>query len=257
MVNYRLGLLDKDNLNMKYALITGGSRGIGKAICLKLVQMNYHVLINYLNNRTEAEDTLSKVIELGGTGELLRFDVSNQTEVEKILDDWNSDHPDEYIEILINNAGIRQDALLVFMSNEQWTNVLNTNLNSFFYITRTLCKRMITNKYGRIVNVVSLSGLKGLPGQCNYSAAKAGVIAASKSLAQELGKKNITVNCVAPGLIKSDMTNDLNEKDLVQIIPMNRFGEPEEVASVVAFLASKEASYITGEVISINGGLYT
>jgi 3-oxoacyl-[acyl-carrier protein] reductase len=242
---------------VKYALVTGGSRGIGKAICLRLAQMNYHILINYVINQTEAEDTLSKIIAAGGTGELLKFDISNQAEVEKSLEDWNNNHQDEYIEVLINNAGVRQDALLVFMSIEQWTNVLNTNLNSFFFLTRVLCKRMVTNKYGRIISVVSLSGLKGLPGQTNYSASKAGVIAASKSLAQELGKKNITVNCVAPGFIKTEMIKDLNEKELSSLIPMNRFGLPEEVASTVAFLASKDASYITGEVISVNGGLYT
>jgi 3-oxoacyl-[acyl-carrier protein] reductase len=242
---------------MKYALVTGGSRGIGKAICLKLAQMNYHVLINYVIHQTDAEDTLSKIIAAGGTGELLKFDISNQPEVEKYLEDWNSRHSEDYIEVLINNAGIRQDALLVFMSNEQWTNVLNTNLNSFFFLTRVLCKRMVTHKYGRIINIVSLSGLKGLPGQCNYSAAKAGVIAASKSLAQELGKKNITVNCVAPGFIKTEMIKDLDENKISSFIPLNRFGMPEEVACTVAFLASKDASYITGEVISVNGGLYT
>lgn len=242
---------------MKYAMITGGSRGIGKAISLKLAAMHYHVIINYVKNAAEAEKTLAEVGAAGGTGELLRFDVSDQAAVEAALTAWKLAHADAYIEVLVNNAGIRQDALMVFMSNEQWSDVLNTNLNSFFYVTRSLCKEMITNKFGRIVNIVSLSGLKGLPGQTNYSASKAGVIAASKSLAQELGKKNITVNCVAPGFITTDMTSDMSEKDLAPMIPMRRFGRPEEVADVAVFLASPQASYITGEVISVNGGLYT
>jgi len=242
---------------MKYALVTGGSRGIGKAICLKLAEMGYYVLINYKSNVLEAEKTLEMVQENGGTGGLLPFDVANQQEVEDALNNWMEQNKESYIEVLVNNAGIRKDTLLIWMENEHWFDVLNTNLNSFYYITRTLIRKMLLKKYGRIVNVVSLSGIKGLPGQVNYSAAKAGVIAATKALAQEVGKKKVTVNAVAPGFIKTDMTQEINEDDLKPMIPLNRFGTPEEVADVVCFLASEKASYITGEVISVNGGLYT
>ena len=242
---------------MKYALVTGGSRGIGKAICLKLAEMGYSVLINYKSNTDEANKTLEDIQSKGGSGELLRFDVSDQKETEEVLKKWMDQNKDHYIEVLINNAGIRKDMLLMWMENEHWFDVMNTNLNGFFFVTRFLLKDMLINKYGRIVNIVSLSGLKGLPGQFNYSAAKGGVIAATKALAQEIGKKKVTVNAVAPGYIKTDMTKELNEKELKSFIPLNRFGEPEEVAELVGFLASDKASYITGEVISVNGGLYT
>jgi len=242
---------------MKYALITGGSRGIGRAISLKLAEMGYHVLINFLSNTQEAKITLGLVEETGGSGEIMQFDVSKQVEIEKALESWKEKNKEKYIEVLINNAGIRKDTLLMWMENEHWFDVMDTNLNSFFFITRALLKDMLVNKYGRIVNIASLSGIKGLPGQINYSAAKGGIIAATKSLAQEIGKKKVTVNAVAPGFIKTDMTIDLNEKELKQLIPLNRFGTPEEVAEVVAFLASEKSSYVTGEVISVNGGLYT
>jgi len=242
---------------MKFALITGGSRGIGKAICLKLAQMGYHVLINYRSNDKEAQDTLTQIKDNGGSAELMKFDVSNHDEIKTFLDQWKEKNPDAYIEVLINNAGIRKDALVMWMKDEDWNDVIQTNLNSFYYTTKELMQDMIVNKFGRVVNIVSLSGIKGLPGQTNYSAAKGGVIAASKALAQEVGKKNITVNCVAPGFIKTDMTKDLDEKEHKRLIPMARFGKPEEVAEAVAFLASEKASYITGEVISVNGGLYT
>jgi 3-oxoacyl-[acyl-carrier protein] reductase len=242
---------------MKYALVTGGSRGIGKAVCLKLAGMGYYVLINYLSNHEEAQDTLNQVRKAGAEGTLLQFDVTDSVQVEKVLSAWQEQNPESYIEVLVNNAGIRKDTLMIWMENSQWQDVLNTNLNGFFYATRFVLKNMLVRKNGRIVNVVSLSGLKGLPGQVNYSAAKAGVIGATKALAQEIGKKKVTVNAVAPGFIKTDMTKDLNENELKNLIPLNRFGLPEEVAEVVCFLASEKASYITGEVISVNGGIYT
>jgi 3-oxoacyl-[acyl-carrier protein] reductase len=242
---------------MKFALITGGSRGIGRAVCVRLAAMGYSVLINYRSNEKEALTTLELVKNGGGNGSLIQFDVSDRAQVENALKKWQEENLDNYIEVLINNAGIRNDALLMWMEDEQWQNVIDTNLGSFFYVTRSLLKDMLVHKYGRIVNVVSLSGLKGLPGQVNYSAAKAGIIGGTKALAQEVGKKNVTVNAVAPGFIRTDMTRDLDETVLKQNIPMNRFGLPEEVAEVVCFLASEKASYITGEVISVNGGLYT
>ncbi len=242
---------------MKYALVTGGSRGIGRAVSLKLAEMGYHVLVNYLSNKAEAEQTVALIEQQGGKGEIIQFDVSKQEEVEAALNRWSENNKDAYIEVLVNNAGIRKDMLMMWMENHHWQEVINTNLNGFFYVTRLLLKNMLVKKYGRIINIVSLSGLKGLPGQVNYSAAKAAVIGATKALAQEVGKKNVTVNAVAPGFIKTDMTKDLNEDELKALIPLNRFGKPEEVAELVGFLASEKSSYITGEVISVNGGLYT
>jgi len=242
---------------MKYALVTGGSRGIGRAVCARLAEMGYHVLVNYLHNEAEANTTLNMVKQAGSEGTLLQFDVAANAQVESVLGKWQEENSDKYIEVLVNNAGIRKDTLLIWMENHHWHDVLNTSLHGFFYVTRFLLKNMLVRKYGRIVNVVSLSGLKGLPGQVNYSAAKAGIIGATKALAQEIGKKRVTVNAVAPGFIKTDMTRDLDENELKNLIPLNRFGLPEEVAEVVCFLASEKASYITGEVISVNGGLYT
>ncbi|MFO7940460.1 MAG: 3-oxoacyl-[acyl-carrier-protein] reductase [Bacteroidales bacterium] len=242
---------------MTYALITGASRGIGKAVAMKLAAEGHQIIINYKSNREAAEETRKSIEQQGGKAELLPFDVSSKEAIVQAIDQWKANHPDEHISILVNNAGIRKDALLMWMNNDDWDAVLNTNLNSFFHITKAVLQDMLLNKYGRIVNMVSLSGIKGLPGQTNYSAAKGGVIAATKALAQETGKKNVTVNAVAPGYIRTHMTEDLDEKQLKRMIPMNRFGKPEEVAEVVAFLASEKASYITGEVISVNGGLHT
>lgn len=244
-------------MNSPIALVTGGSRGIGRAISLKLSLMGFHVLINYRSNVEEAEKTLELIKEQGGEGELLAFDISVVDEIHKALGKWKDNHPDQYIQVLVNNAGIRKDNLMVFMEDQEWQKVLETNLGSFFHITRLLVKDMMVKKNGRIISVVSLSGLKGMPGQVNYSAAKAGVIGATKALAQELGKKKITVNAVAPGFIRTDMTRDMDEDQLKALIPLKRFGDPSEVAEVVGFLASENASYITGEVISVNGGLYT
>jgi len=188
---------------------------------------------------------------------LMPFDVASQTETEAALGDWQLRNEGSHISVLVNNAGIRKDALVMWMKNEEWFDVMNTNLNSFLYTTRFLMKEMLLAKWGRIVNVVSLSGVKGLPGQANYSAAKGGIIGATKALAQEVAKKNITVNAVAPGFIRTDMTKDLDEGQLKVMIPMGRFGKPEEVAEVVGFLAGEQASYVTGSVIHVNGGLYT
>jgi 3-oxoacyl-[acyl-carrier protein] reductase len=242
---------------MKYALVTGGSKGIGRAVCIKMAEMGYFVLINYNHSPEDAAVTLQQVREKGSDGALMKFDVACLEEVENALNGWISEHDGEYIEVLVNNAGIRRDALIMWMKNEEWHDVMNTNLNSFLFITRILIKDMLIRKFGRIISVVSLSGLKGLPGQANYSAAKAGVIGATKAMAQEVAKKNVTVNAVAPGYIRTDMTKDLDEAQLKAMIPMNRFGTPEEVAEVVGFLASEKASYITGAIININGGLYT
>ena len=242
---------------MEYALITGASRGIGRAIAQRLAQDGFPVLVNYRRNDQEAAVTLRSIEEAGGHGELLRFDISNAEEVANALEVWKQGHPDDTISVLVNNAGVRKDELMVFMEQSSFENVLQTNLFSFFYVTRALLPDMICRRYGRIVNVASLSGLKGLPGQVNYSASKGGLIAATKALAQEVAKRKITVNAVAPGFVRTDMVEGLDKVALAKQIPMQRFAEPEEVASVVAFLASKDASYITGECISINGGLYT
>jgi len=219
--------------------------------------MGYYVLVNYKSNITEANKTLAQIKQDGGDGELLQFDVADKNEINGLLGNWIETNSDKYIEVLINNAGIKDDVLMVWMQDEQWDNVIKTSLDGFFYVTRLVLNDMLTRKYGRIISVVSLSGLKGLPGQINYSAAKAGVIGATKALAQEVGRKGITVNAVAPGFIKTDMTEGLDEKELKSIIPVKRFGTPEEVAHAVSFLASTEAAYITGQVLSINGGLYS
>lgn len=241
----------------KFALVTGGSRGIGRAVCIKLAEQGYHILINFKSNLAEAKKSQSLIEEKGVTAQLLQFDVSNKTEVDNVLGKWIDDNNDCLIEVLINNAGVRQDALMIWLTEDQWNNVIGSSLNGFYYVTKLVINGMLTKRYGRIVNIVSLSGIKGMPGQTNYSAAKAGVIGATKALAQEVARRGVTVNAVAPGFIRTDMTQDLNEQDIKALIPMQRFGEPDEVADCVAFLASSKASYITGTVLSINGGLYS
>ena len=219
--------------------------------------MGYNVLINYKSNEEEANNTLALIKEKGVDGEIIQFDVSDKEAIKSKLGGWMETNEDKIIEVLVNNAGIREDGLMMWMKDEQWDSVIKTNLDGFFYVTRLVVNSMLQKKYGRIINIVSLSGLKGLPGQTNYSAAKAGVIGATKALAQEIGRKGITVNAVAPGFIKTDMTEGLNESELKNIIPLKRFGLPEEVAHTVGFLATAGAAYITGEIISVNGGLYS
>ncbi len=240
----------------KYALVTGASRGIGRAIAVRLAKDGYQIIINYASNRTAAENTLAQVREAGSEGELLQFDVADGAATQAALTQWHGKHEGDYISVLVNNAGIRKDNLLLWMPEDDWHRVLSVSLDGFYNVTQPLLKNMLVAKWGRIINLVSLSGIKGMPGQTNYSAAKGGLIAATKALAQEVAKKKVTVNAIAPGFIKSDMTADLNEAELKKIIPVGRFGEPEEVADLAAFLVSDAAGYITGEVISINGGIY-
>jgi len=245
---------------MKTALVTGGSRGIGRAACLRLSAMGYYVVVNYRANEDEARHTLALIRERGGDGEILQFDAADAISVANALEHWQEQHSEDYIDVLVNNAGIRKDSLMLWMEDEQWDTVLDTSLNACFYITRALLKNMLVRKYGRIINIVSLSGLKGIPGQTNYSAAKAGVIGLTKSLAQEVAKKNVTVNAVAPGFIRTDMTAPVVEKyDRMianGVFPIERWGYPDDVAKAVAAFASGAFPYSTGEIINVDGGFH-
>lgn len=241
----------------KYALVTGGSRGIGRACCIKMAELGYNVLINYKGNQQAAEETAALVREKGVAATALAFDIADKESIRTVLGGWMEANKESLIEVLINNAGVKADTLMMSMTDEQWDSVLDTSLQGMYHVTKLVLNPMLLNRYGRIINMVSLSGLKGQAGQVNYSAAKAGMIGATKALAQEIAKRNVTVNAIAPGFIKTDMTEDLNEKELMNLIPMKRFGHAEEVADLAGFLVSKNASYITGQVISVNGGLYT
>ncbi|MBK6983283.1 MAG: 3-oxoacyl-ACP reductase FabG [Bacteroidetes bacterium] len=242
---------------MEYALVTGGSRGIGKAICLRLADMGYNIILNYTSNDIEANKTKDLLTAKGVDVVLMKFDVSSTEESDAHIETWINSNKDKSISVLVNNAGIRKDNIMVFIQPEDWKRVIDITVDGFYNVTRHVVKSMLTKRKGRVVNIVSLSGLKGLPGQTSYSAAKGAVIAATKALAQEVGKRGITVNAVAPGFIKTDMTEDIKEEDYKFMIPMNRFGESEEVAGVVAFLVGKDSTYVTGQVISVNGGLYS
>lgn len=240
---------------MNYALITGGSRGIGRAIAERLARDGYTVVINYHSNTLAAEQTREAIESAGGKAELLQFDVTDGTAIETALTAWDNAHPGEHIRVLVNNAGIRRDGLLVFTGEQEWHDVINTTTNGFYYTTHHVLTGMLRARNGRIVNITSVSGVSGLPGQVNYSAAKAALIGATKALSKEVAARKVTVNAVAPGFICTDMTADLDEQELKKTIPAGRFGKPEEVAALVSFLCSEEAAYITGQVISIAGGM--
>ena len=243
---------------MKCALITGASRGIGKAIALQLsADLKLHIIINYSSNKDAALETKSAIESLGGSAELLPFDVKNSEEVNLAITSWMSANTDKNIEVLVNNAGITRDNLFPWVTEKDWDDVMNTSVKGMYNCTQAVISKMLRNRSGRIINIVSLSGLKGVPGQTNYSAAKGAMIAATKALSQEIAKRNITVNAIAPGFIISDMTADLDESEFKKMVPANRFGKAEEVAHLASFLASDKAAYITGEVININGGIYS
>jgi len=226
---------------MKYALVTGGSRGIGRAVSIKLAQLGYHIIINYVNRTDAAEETLRAIREVGSDGEMLQFNVGDAEQVKTALEGWQARHEDEYIEVVVNNAGIRRDNLMALMPADDWYSVINVTLGGFYNVTAPLIPQMQFHKFGRIVNMASVSGIMGMQGQTNYSAAKGGLVAATKALAKEVARKNVTVNAVAPGFIKTDMVEGLDEAALNKTIPANRFGQPEVVAELVAFLVSPQA----------------
>jgi len=242
----------------KCALITGASRGIGRAIAIQLAKdHSYHILINYSVNTLAANTAKELIISEGGSAEIIQFNVQDNKSVAENLNQWKSDNPDDIIEVLVNNAGITKDNLFLWMEADDWNSVVDVSLKGFYNVTNNILQDMIKLKKGRIINIASISGIKGNSGQTNYSAAKGGLIAASKSLSQEVARRGITVNAIAPGFIFSDMTKDLPEKELKKFIPLRRFGTAEEVAHLVSFIASDKAAYITGEVININGGIYS
>ena len=241
-------------MEKKIALITGASRGIGRAVALGLAAAGCHVLINYRNRQTAAEETLALIKEKDGTGDLAPFDVADSTACEEAIARILKSH--QRIDILINNAGLRSDSLLVFMKPEQWATVIATNLNSFYNVTRPVVTQMALNRWGRVVTISSTSGQSGVEGQTNYAAAKAGVIGASKALAREVAKRGVTVNVLAPGFIETEMIEPRERDRFLARIPAGRFGTPEEVASAAVYLCSESAGYITGAVLNINGGAY-
>ncbi len=247
-----------DNLKGKVALITGGSRGIGKSISKRLASQGATVVINYIQNETAAEDTKKEIEESGGQVFTSKFDVADfdavHEKVDKIIEKLGGLH------ILINNAGITKDTLLMRMKEEDWDNVISINLKGIFNCTKAVTRNMFKQREGRIVNLTSVVGEMGNAGQTNYAASKAGIIGFTKACAREMASRGITVNAVSPGFIKTDITDELTEelkKDYISRIPLNRFGTPEDIAGAVAFLVSDDAAYITGEVFRVNGGIYT
>lgn len=240
-------------MSEKLALVTGASRGIGRACALKLASCGYDVIINYAGNTEAANKTVEDIKALGVNSEAYKFDVSNQAEVDeniaKIVEKYGR------IDILVNNAGITRDDLFIRMNEDKWNAVINTNLNSAFYVSKPVVKVMIKQRSGAIVNMSSVVGVSGNAGQANYSAAKAGLIGFTKSLAKELGARNIRVNAIAPGFIATDMTKDLtNTEEMMKLIPLKRMGTPEDIADAVKFL-TVDSTYVTGQVLEVDGGL--
>jgi 3-oxoacyl-[acyl-carrier protein] reductase len=237
----------------KTALITGAGRGIGAAIALRLARDGYDIIGTYRSNDETAGQLKKRITEEGRACTLLKFDVSSAEDVQKVLGPVAEEvTPD----VLVNNAGITRDSLMIWMSVDDWRSVTDTAMFGFFLVTKAILLGMLKRKSGRIINIVSTAGQSGLPGQANYSAAKAGVIGATKALAKEVAPRGVLVNAVAPGFIETDMTKDVKQEQILQNLPLGRIGRPEEVAGVVSFLASEDAGYITGQVIGVNGGLY-
>jgi len=236
------------------ALVTGASRGIGRAIAVALARTGRHVLVNYQSRRDAAEETLRLIGEAGGSGELAPFDVARVEEVDAavggILKTYGK------VDVLVNNAGIRNDMLMVWMQPDDWKKVIDIDLTGFYNVTHMIVKEMVLRRSGRIVNITSAAGVQGVAGQVNYSAAKAGLIGATQALAKEVARRKVTVNAVAPGFIDTDMTQDLPKAEIAKTIPVGRLGTADEVAAAVLFLCSPEASYITGQVICVNGGVF-
>ena len=236
------------------ALVTGASRGIGRAIAVRLAGDGHHVVLNYRADTQAAESALEEVASAGGSGELLQLDVSDGPAVEAALASFLAEKGAP--QVLVNNAGIRRDMLLVWMKAEDWRSVLETNLSGFYNVTRPVVKEMLLRRSGRVVSITSTAGESGLPGQVNYSASKAGLMGATKALAREVGKRGVTVNAVSPGFIDTDILADLPRDEIVKNVPLGRIGRPDEVAAAVSFLCSPEAGYITGQELSVNGGIY-
>jgi 3-oxoacyl-[acyl-carrier protein] reductase len=235
------------------ALITGASRGIGAAIAVRLARDGYNIWLNYRSNHEAAQAVAARVRDLGRDCTLLPFDVSDESAAKEALENILRERCPY---ILVNNSGVNRDGLLFWMSREDWKDVLNVSLDGFYHVTSRIVGLMMQKKRGRIINIVSTSGQAGMAGQVNYSAAKAGLIGATRALAKEVARSGVLVNAVSPGFVETDMTKDLPKAEILKMIPLRRFGACEEVAAVVAFLCSDDASYITGQVLNVNGGVY-
>ena len=237
----------------KIALITGSSRGIGASIALRLADNGYNIWLNYNSNTKAAEETKIKIEEKGMSCKLLQFDITDEIQVKNVL---NKHLENAIPDVLVNNAGFKKDTLMVWMTTEEWKSVIDVSLLGFFLVTKAVLLGMLKRKSGRIINIVSTAGETGLPGQVNYSAAKAGLIGATKALAKEVISKGVYVNAVSPGFIETEMIKDLPKEQIIKTIPMKRTGTPEEISGIVSFLCSSDANYITGQIISANGGAY-